>query len=196
MSSGNNYERLFKLGGTIAKLVMDGRRDPEKVADVFQTIVDEKTSTTKPSSILRPIKSGLVIPATNGQRTFAQASDIFTGGIYGESCDVAGKARLETRAVVHELIKDGTLQQIFEGQGFPLDQLCWEQEQVIQFVINHREHLHPQGYATFFLLPSSLVAGVRWHDARLLKVYVSRLAHVYVWFAGYRLRVVLPQLAL
>ena len=40
MSSGNVFERLFKLNGTIAKLVMDGKRNPKEVADVLQTIVD------------------------------------------------------------------------------------------------------------------------------------------------------------
>ena len=41
MSSGNQFERLFKLWATVAKLVIDGRRSATKVADVLQSIVDE-----------------------------------------------------------------------------------------------------------------------------------------------------------
>ena len=41
MSSGNPFERLWKLQASINKLVLDGKRDPEMVADVLQTIVDE-----------------------------------------------------------------------------------------------------------------------------------------------------------
>ena len=43
MSSGNVYERLFKLWGSIVKLILDGKRDPEWVADVLQGIVEIKT---------------------------------------------------------------------------------------------------------------------------------------------------------
>ena len=34
------YKRLWKLWAMICKMVMDGVRDPEKVADLLQTIVD------------------------------------------------------------------------------------------------------------------------------------------------------------
>ena len=176
----------------------------ESVMDALQRIHDgrfegdQATPVTKPASrsILRCLKSDLAIPATNSPRTFAQATDIFPGGIYGENCNVASKARPETPAVVYELIENGTLQRIFEGQGVSFDQLCWEPEQVIQFVINHREHLHSKGYATFFPLSGSLVALIYWRDARRLKVNVHRLAHDFVWSAGARRRAVLPQLAL
>lgn len=41
MSSGNQFERLFKLWATVAKLVVDGKRNATKVADMLQSIVDE-----------------------------------------------------------------------------------------------------------------------------------------------------------
>ena len=37
----NVYERLWKLWTMICKMVMDGVRDPEKVADALQAIVDQ-----------------------------------------------------------------------------------------------------------------------------------------------------------
>ncbi|MDO8569452.1 MAG: hypothetical protein Q7R89_01545 [bacterium] len=45
MSSGNQFKRLFKLWATVAKLVVDGKRNMAKVADVLQSIVDVQQST-------------------------------------------------------------------------------------------------------------------------------------------------------
>lgn len=41
MSNGtdNPFERLFKLLATVCKLVLDGKRDPVKIANIFQTII-------------------------------------------------------------------------------------------------------------------------------------------------------------
>ena len=38
--SNNVYERLFKLWSMICKMVMDGVRNADDVADLLQTIVD------------------------------------------------------------------------------------------------------------------------------------------------------------
>ncbi len=40
MSSGNQFERLFKLQATVGKLVLGGKRDPEKIANIFQAIIE------------------------------------------------------------------------------------------------------------------------------------------------------------
>ncbi len=44
MSSGNQYERLFKLWATVSKLVVDGKRSIGRVIDALQQIVDEARS--------------------------------------------------------------------------------------------------------------------------------------------------------
>jgi len=46
MSNDKNvsvYERLWKLWAMVCKMIMDGVRDPEKVAEALQAIVDEVT---------------------------------------------------------------------------------------------------------------------------------------------------------
>jgi len=43
MSSGNVFERLFKLWASVCKLVLDGKRAAEEVCRVLQAIVDGKT---------------------------------------------------------------------------------------------------------------------------------------------------------
>lgn len=40
VSDGNVYERLFKLWSAICKMIVDGARDPYKVAEVLQGIID------------------------------------------------------------------------------------------------------------------------------------------------------------
>ena len=42
MSSGNQYERIFKLWATVAKLVVDGKRSITKVIDFLQSVVSEQ----------------------------------------------------------------------------------------------------------------------------------------------------------
>lgn len=42
MSSGNVFERLFKLWASVCKLVLDGKRAAEEVCRVLQAIVDGK----------------------------------------------------------------------------------------------------------------------------------------------------------
>lgn len=41
MSNDNVFERLFKLWASICKMIVDLKRDPEKVAKVLQDIVDD-----------------------------------------------------------------------------------------------------------------------------------------------------------
>lgn len=40
MSSGNDYERMFRLWTSVCKLIVDGKRWPSDVIDVLQKIVD------------------------------------------------------------------------------------------------------------------------------------------------------------
>lgn len=40
MSNGNQLERLWKLQTKVNMLVLDGKRDPEKVANIYQAILD------------------------------------------------------------------------------------------------------------------------------------------------------------
>ncbi len=42
MSSGNVFERLFKQGATVGKLVLDGKRDPDEVSCILQAVIAGK----------------------------------------------------------------------------------------------------------------------------------------------------------
>ncbi|MEK7209276.1 MAG: hypothetical protein AAB677_03380 [Patescibacteria group bacterium] len=146
----------------------------------------------------------LIIPATDGRQTLALANEVFTGGVDPDlknwGCNLPDEARPETAVNVHELIADATFQQMFGEEGVGLDEFCLTQGQIIKFVTEYREHLHPQGYATFFLFKSHgefFVGRVSWVDAgRRLKVNVNRLSNGDVWNASGRRRLVLPRLPL
>lgn len=44
MSNDNKYERLWKLQARINMLILDGHRDPEQVADMYQDILEQPSA--------------------------------------------------------------------------------------------------------------------------------------------------------
>ena len=159
---------------------------------------------------LRQIVTGL-LRATTGQRTLAKMKNLFTGGLDSDftnwGTNVAGPATTEAPFEVYEMIKNGTFAQIFGGFGVDLKKLCWSQDQIITFVEDHSDLLHPQEWATFFLFSVKFDEGTenereeffvadvdRAGDGRLEAV-VGHLSDDGVWDAVCRYRFVLPQLA-
>ncbi|MEK7607572.1 MAG: hypothetical protein AAB484_01415 [Patescibacteria group bacterium] len=68
----NPFERLFKLQATVGKLVLDGKRDPELIASIFQKIVDEnsfETVAATPTTAKWEVRDGVIyvtLPASDG----------------------------------------------------------------------------------------------------------------------------------
>ena len=138
----------------------------------------------------------IFIAATDGKGTIAEAMDVFTGGIDKDfknwGLDVAGKPTKRTKVQVHEMVKDGTFEQMF---GSNPDHLCFEQDQIVSFVKKHKKWLRTDGCATFFLFKVKgkfFVAGVVLDSGRP-NVYVDGLDYDYVWDAENRRRFVSPQ---
>ena len=219
MSNDKNvFERLFKLLTMVSKMILDGVRDPLKVADYLQEVVDnpeerfsldlikeEKVSKEKETNnlYLKSFTTG-VLKATTGQRTLANADNIFTGYLDSKfvdlKTDIKGQSTKETPFEVFEQIGDGTLNQIFGSFDTNLDRLCWSQDQIITFVEGYSDMLHPAGYPTFFLFKVGkhfLVACAHWGSTDLLAAYVCPLSYDHVWDVGwdvvYRYRFVVPQ---
>ena len=93
---------------------------------------------------------------------------------------------------VLEMIKDATFKQMFDKSQ------VLTQEQILYFVKNHKDKLRTEGYATFFLFESKgnfFVAFVGFRFGGRLRVSVYRFGRSGVWYAEYRHRVVVPQLA-
>jgi hypothetical protein len=146
----------------------------------------------------------VIIGATNGRATIAEAKGTFHGYIsrdfvnYGTN--VLGQPTKRTRVEVLELVWDGTFGQIYRGFRRNLESLCLTQSQIIRFVKDHVNWLRADGYATIFLFNEKVngkeeffVACVRWCGGRL-GVDVYSLSYDDVWSAGDRRRIVVPQL--
>ncbi len=145
----------------------------------------------------------LELEPTDGKQTITKAKDVFTWGIDSDfqnwGCNVKADPTTAQNVHVHEMVKDGTFAKIFGGLSENLNELCLTQAQIIQFVQKHKKWLRTEGYATFFLFKIGeefFVAYVIVYDDGTLDAYVSRFSDDRVWDAGYRHRVVVPQLAL
>jgi len=153
----------------IGKMIMDGARDAEKVADVLQAIVDE--------------------PVTVAKKTAA----VYLRRLFAEETIKLG----DTVFAVYEMVVDGTFAQIFESLGDP-NRLCFaSREQVDEFCRVHRDKLRKGGYATFFLFKKGeeiFVADVFVYDGGRLFVSVFPLEYDFVWHAYCQHRIIVPQL--
>jgi len=182
----NVYERLWKLWTMICKMIMDGVRDPYKVAEILQGIV------TEVKVYLRRLyeTESIIVGATNGTETFV-SSGIFAGGVYGETLPIGvGKPTLATNAIVDEIIEDGKFTELFGSLG---ERNRWQESQVVQFCRDHRDKLRTDGYGTFFELEGGFVARVDVGGDGRLRVYVRKFSNDDVWHARYRPRIVVPQ---
>lgn len=188
-----NIERVRARGNEVVAEIT--RIVKEKFAEIAENIV----------GIVKLISGAetIELDETDGKATIVKAKDTFPGWIdpnfNGYGCDVKSEPTKKMQVSVHEMIKDGTFAQIWNGMSDDLNSLCLTQSQIIQFVQKHHKWLRTEGYGTFFLFKVGdkfFVAGVGVDDDGQLRVYVYRFSNDYVWDAEYRHRVVLPQLAL
>jgi len=142
----------------------------------------------------------IIISETDGTKTLANATDVFTGYISPDftnsGLDVPSEARPKTPVRVYELVKNGRFNQFFSSSG-GLDKLCLTQDQIIQFCLEHKNWLRTGGFATFFLFKVEgqfWVVHVRFDAGGRLMAIVNGFSSVNVWRAGYGHRIVVPQL--
>jgi hypothetical protein len=185
-----NIQRVRAQGDKIVSAVTS------KVKEVVAELVENLVGCLKLISGAEKI----ILKATSGKKMLGTAKSIFAyidGDFKNYGCNVEGSPTTEQSVVVYEMIKDATFAQIFGGFGENLDRLCLSQEQIIDFLTDHRRWLRTDGYGTFFLFKVGtefFVAYVRVHSGGDLSVYVFRLGYDNVWHADYRHRVVVPQL--
>jgi len=185
----------------------DGMQEVLKRGNELKTTVAEATvakarELATAHSILRLLtEEPLTIGPTDGSEVLADADDVFShidSDFHGWKADEPGKATDATLAKVYELAQDATFAKMFGTLSGDVSQLCLTQAQIKAFVKQHRNWLRTGGYATFFLTESGrefFVAGVRLDVDGPLSAYVCRFGRAHVWCAGYRHRVVVPQLA-
>lgn len=154
------------------------------------------------SKILRLISADqtIVIAATSGQKTIAQATKVFTWGINSDfknwGLDVPGEAKPATPVEVHEMTEDGNFKNIFGSFNRKLDDLCLTQEQIVTLVRDHKKWLRKEGYATLFLFKVGdefFVAIVFLDSGERPGADVDRFSSGRVWGGDTRPRFVVPQ---
>ena len=167
----NVYERLWKLYIMIGKMILDGVRDPQKVADALQIIHDTATI------YLRRLYEAetITVGATDGTESM---SGLAASGHGTESATV----------VVDEQAIDGNFAQLFGSKGET--RMLWTRSQVAVFCRDNKGRLRGEGYGNFFELEDgSSVADVRVNGVGLPDARVYEFSRGSVWHARYRRRV-------
>lgn len=150
----------------------------------------------------------LILDPTDGTETLANANDLFSHidpDFNNWGTNKKGASTQQQFVDVYEMTNDATFAEMFGSLSNNPDQLCLTQAQIKQFVKKHRDKLCIDGFTTFFLFKGKkmkgvkssqlFVAGVGVVSGGGLWVSVHRFGRSFVWPAGDRLRVVVPQLA-
>ncbi|MBI2065717.1 MAG: hypothetical protein HYT68_01470 [Candidatus Zambryskibacteria bacterium] len=187
-----NFQRVLAQGDKVASAVKT--TVSTTLAELAENVVGRLKLISGSSKI--------VVAATDGKKTLANARDVFTTYVDSDfknwDCDVPAGPTAETEIAIYEMVKDGTFAQLYGNFGENLDRLCLTQAQIRVFARDHRNWLRADGWVTFFLFKVNgefFVALVRVR-ARGLLVHVSRFSDDDVWTASLRPRIVVPQLAL
>ncbi|MBP9802792.1 MAG: hypothetical protein KBD14_00585 [Candidatus Pacebacteria bacterium] len=141
----------------------------------------------------------LFLDECDGQSTIADSKKNFysiDSDFKNYRANEKGIATPKTLVEVHEFVKNGKFAQIFGSLNSDLDKLCLTQDQILNFIKNHKNWLRKDGYGTFFLFKSGekfFVAFVR-VDSLGLSVCVDRFDRDSVWDAERQSRFVTPQL--
>ena len=188
-------------GDSLQKIIARGDQVSSRVKEFIKGLLSEMAEIVRGCLQLISGAETLTLDETDGTETIAQAGSTFNGYLDSDfrnwKLDVASQPTKEQKVSVHEMIEDGTFAKIYNGLSSNLDSLCLTQAQIIGFVKKHRKWLRTDGYGTFFLFKRGddfFVAYVRQRDGGSLFVRVRKLAYDDVWYAGYRRRVVVPQL--
>jgi len=141
----------------------------------------------------------LFLDECDGKQTIADSKKIFysiDSAFKNYGANEKGVPIQKTPVEVYELVKNETLTQIFNSLNPDLDKLCLTQDQILNFIKNHKSWLRADSYVTFFLFKSNkkfFVANV-YVGSDGLHARVFHFGFNYVWTAGCRFRFVFPQL--
>lgn len=210
MSCGSMHEFALVLdkAGFDADLVQKivNSKGNKHAKMMYATLIEGENTVEQ---CLKCISDGtnLVIPACDGSETLADASDVFKSGIDPDfknwGLSKPSKPTGITPVNVHEMAKDADFKTMFTHLEANLEKLCFTEHQIKVFCKELPDWLRADGYGTFFLTkkdwkkPATIgnlfVARVRVYPGGL-HVSAPRFEDDDLWIAGYRLRLVVPQL--
>jgi hypothetical protein len=126
--------------------------NPTRWIPVFSHAVNEGNITLR-HPFLSCVSAGqrITIAPTDGKRTIANAADVFTGHLSRDfqnwDTSVSSRATSATDVVVYEMTNNASFPQMFSN---PV-KMWLTQDQIIEFVENHRSWLGTNGCGAFFL---------------------------------------------
>lgn len=204
----NVYERLWKLYVMIGKMIMDGVRDPQKVAEVLQSIVSEKVGEAK--VYLRWIS---VTPlAATVPESLESAREVFKTR-FDANFEKWGVDFSETALAMDisgdELVHDGKFYEFLGNTAEELERRRVLGSQLVKFCREHSDDkddtLRKGGIANFFVLTKGksqpvkkdlsnvLVASVFIYGVDNLTVSLYRFNSSVFWGSANRQRTFSPQ---
>ncbi|PJA91920.1 hypothetical protein CO134_02890 [Candidatus Kuenenbacteria bacterium CG_4_9_14_3_um_filter_39_14] len=108
-------------------------------------------------TILKLISGGerLILDACDGKRTIVTAKKFFATGLLDPNfrkwgTNKTSKPTPETDVLVYEMERNATFAQIFSSLGDDINQLCFTQHQIINFIEKHSSWLRIKGDGIFF----------------------------------------------
>ena len=181
--------------------------NPEATLSALQAISPAKKTVEpeqaiEPVDILRSIFAGedIVIKASDGKKTLYDAKDEFPyrdDNFKNWKLNNKGQATPDTPVKIYEMETDATFNQMFNFLNSDFDKLVLTQNQIRDFVKDHRSKLREDTYSTFFLFKENnkyFVADVHFGSSAKLRVYVHKLKYAFIWPADDRHCLVAPQL--
>ena len=200
----NVYERLWIM---IGKMIMDGVRDPHKVADALQGVLQGVVDAGK--VFLRRLYEAetITLPATTGKDTNATAKKVFPAGFDADFENwgiVFSGVAPTTDIVFDELVADGQFSDFFGNTAVEIEKRRFLGAQFLEICRVHSDKFRKEGYANFVVLTKGdepvaedlsnvFVARVDVDDQGELGAYVFKFGNDVVWSGGLGRRIVSPQ---
>ena len=200
------FSRLFLLWSAVCKMIVDGVRDAEEVANVLQGIVDGSAKATK--EVVNYLRRLFTFPlaATAGTDLKSAKKEFrayFDPDFENRGIIFSGVAP-EVEIAGDELIQNGKFSDFLGKTATELEQIRLLGSQFLALCRDNPERLRGEGYANFFVLTRGdekvaedlsnvFVAGVRVRGRDELDAYLHEGRGGGVWGGDCRRRVFSPQ---
>lgn len=191
--NSENMQRILEQGDHVSA------KTQGFVKSLLVEMVENATNRLK----LIPGAEILTLDPTDGVEVIAEAGSLFNGSLDGDfrnwKTDVKSNPTEAQNVQVHEVARNGTFAQIYDGLGTDPNALCLTQAQIIGFVKKYRKLLRKDGYGTFFLCKVGeefFVVRVNVSSGDSLDAYIYHFWDNFIWGAECRERFVVPQQAL
>lgn len=148
------------------------------------------------------ISQKIIIGATDGKETLAEAKDVFSdidGSFLGLEINVPGEPTAEVGAQSYIVKKDGKFKDFFKDFEENMDYFCLTQSQIKEFCRKHPDKISNKGLTLFLSKIKGnyyLVYVKKFHIGKkwVLRTGALPFQSGYIWHSKYCHNIVVPQL--